>query len=270
MNEGQQARLKGLAEQIETAWQIDYVEQKCESAARRKPRLLPSYKTTEFIQQASDRDLMKHMGVPARFINQYPDLPDEVLDWLDLIQYTHRPTWERHDGRPSLGGLGMLFYGPSGSGKTTVACELLRVMVRLGKRNTDPDLVDLSMSHGWSMGRFVSWQDASETFRTAAGGNEDAQEEAETLKHSMYGISNSLDTANYLLIDDISRERSTEWNLGELQRILRFRHEHELTTILTTNHKPDDWGKYYGEVFPGFLHRAFVPVEFKEYRRAGQ
>jgi hypothetical protein len=263
VNEQDQMWLKELAAQIETDWIRDYKERGCEAAHRRMPRFRREYLVTEFLDSASDRDVYREMGVPGRYVrSDISPLNDGIREWLRNIQYIHNPTWERHDAQPDLFGIGLILWGPPSSGKTVTACALLLAMVRMGIHNTDPTLRNLD-EHGASMGRFVSWQDASELFRQAASGDEEMQEAAEDLKKAMRGHGTNLDAGNFLLIDDISRERGTEFNKGELQRVLRYRHEQGLATILTTNHSPDEWAEYYGDVFAGFLRRAFFGVEFE-------
>jgi hypothetical protein len=142
-----------------------------------------------------------------------------------------------------------------------MAASILRDLVRLKIRNTDPTMQVFAW-HGQCMGRFVSWQDSSELFRKASGGDEDAGERAAALRKSMRPGGPLENRGDFLVIDDISREKRTEFNLGELQRILRHRREWGWTTILTTNHDPDEWHQVYDDAFASFLSRSFIPVGF--------
>ena len=115
--------------------------------------------------------------------------------------------------------------------------------------------------HGAAMGRFVDWQSASELFRSSNSDDDDGETAAE-IRKSTIPTGPVAKRGDFLLIDDISRERPTEYNTGELQRIIRRRASEGFPTIITTNHAPDDWEQKHGEVLAGYLHRTFVPVEF--------
>jgi DNA replication protein DnaC len=71
----------------------------------------------------------------------------------------------------------------------------------------------------------------------------------------------TINRGDYLLLDDISRERVTEYNTGELQRIVRRRADNGYPTIVTTNHHPDDWEANHGEALADFFDRSFMHVE---------
>ena len=64
-----------------------------------------------------------------------------------------------------------------------------------------------------------------------------------------------------VVIDDISRERQTEFNQDRLHSILRKRNNECFLTILTTNFSPDQWADVYGPVLGAYMQRAFVDAE---------
>lgn len=218
------------------------------------------YPTDQFIATASTLELLDHMGIPRYVWPLKPrTLPDDAKSWLQSIQFRHRPVWEDQQAQPALFGNGIVLYGPSGTGKTVIASDLLRRLVELRIRNTDPTLTNRSW-HGQSMGRFVDWQYASELFRRAVR-SQSASEEADLLKASMVPAGDVMDRADFLVLDDISRERATEFNSGELHRILRTRFNQGWTTIITTNHNPVEWPSVYGDVLSKFMNRSFDKVQ---------
>ena len=223
------------------------------------------YSTDNMIKSMDDDELMRKMGIPERVARWVPsnpveELPHEVKFWLAHLPHIFRPLTNEN---LEMYAKGLILYGPSGSKKTSSAASLLLHLIRLGIRNTDPTGANKSW-HGWAMGRFVDWQDASEMFRQAAGGRDVLVEEAAAnLRWAMKpGGPTMMESGDFLVIDDISRERATEFNSGELHRILRHRENWGYPTILTTNHPPGDWQEVYGDVLASFMNRAFIKVEF--------
>ena len=222
------------------------------------------YPTDLLIDGSTDSQLMDHMGVPPRVaglaLRKGIVYPGPVQRWIDDANHTFRPLdYERDPVSGKLAGQGLILYGPPKIGKTTMAARLLLDLVRLQVENTDPTGKNWSW-HGWAMGRFVDWQDASELFRRAVA-DPDADADALLLRLAMQPNGNALNRGDWLVIDDISRERNTEFNSGELHRILRRRYENMFPTVITTNLSPSKWEENYGEVLASFLGRAFIAVE---------
>ena len=233
--------------------------------ARRYYRKKNPYPTDELIQRLDDSALLEHMGVPMRYhphaiaMHDQPML-DEIENWFQRLPYVFRPHMTYQKERPNLCGVGLVLHGASGTRKTTTAVATLLRLIRMGVPNTDPTGRNFSW-HGWAMGRFVDWQSASRLFREAVK-DEDADIEATGLRVSMQPGGPMTTRADFLVLDDISRERRTEFNVGELQRTIRRRFDQGYPTIITTNHSPRAWEDTYGDVFAAFLGRAFIPVEF--------
>lgn len=224
------------------------------------------YDTDHLIQGMTDRELLGHMGVPDHIreyaIRSQPDvLPAEIEFWIEHLPYIFRPQDDKNEEKPELHAKGLILYGPGGKGKTVMASTLLLRVIRMGIKNSDPSLRNFTW-HGWAMGLFVDWQDASELFRRAAGKDEEAAFMAADLVNHMKPGGEMDERGDFLVIDDISRERATEFNSGELQRILRRRQNYGYPTILTTNHSPKEWFDVYGDVLGAFLARSFISVEF--------
>lgn len=228
------------------------------------PRKLENgYPTDNLIKSLSDLELLRYMDVPPKYWDdvvhrEAMSMPLAVVDWAQNLPSIYRPL----PSAPNKGrfGQGLIFYGEARSGKTTHAARLLLHLVRLGIHNNDPG--GYNRWDGWCMGRFVDWQEASAVFR-AGFSSPEAGERAEALRNSMMSMGPMLEQANFLVIDDLTRERGTEFNVSELARIVRYRGDHGYPTIITTNHTPDEWESRYSEFLSGYLHDMFLPVQFE-------
>jgi hypothetical protein len=226
------------------------------------------YPTDHLIAGMTDEELLAYMGVPVKYIQYAVRLASEELDpdiegWLENLPYIFRPSFENQkvEGKDGLCGTGLVLCGAPTTRKTTTAAAVLLRAIRKQIPNTDPTKQNRTW-HGWAMGRFVDWQEASESFRSANAGDEDAEAFAVEIRKAMHPSGPMERRADFLVIDDISRERPTEYNAGEFQRIIRRRSDNGYPTIVTTNHPIDKWEAKHGDVLTGFLNRAFLVVEF--------
>lgn len=223
------------------------------------------YETDHLINDLSDIELLAHMGVPRKYIGHAAkmteeDFPKEVRQWLENLPAIFRPSDAHLE--PGLCGIGLIFSGPGAGRKTTTAAAVLLRTILRRIPNTDPTGHNFTW-HGAAMGRFVDWQEASEIFRNANAGDEDDALAAKALRWAMYPTGPVSSRGDFLIIDDISRERMTEYNAGELQRIIRRRSDEGYPTIITTNHPQEDWATQYGEVLAAYLTRTHILVEFE-------
>lgn len=224
------------------------------------------YPTNDLIDGMGDDLLLAYMGVPlsripeAWHIYKSQTFTPEILQWLDDLPDIYRPPVQNMVN--DFPGMGLIFYGKSGTGKTTTAAALLLTVIRRKIENKDP----LGLNNTWfgaCMGRFIDWQTSSELFRNAVGDTDTYGEEADELKRAITPAGSALRSADFLVIDDITREKGTEFNVSLLHRILRTRYNACYPTILTANYTSDQWFAKYGEVLGTFMQRAFIPVEFK-------
>lgn len=218
------------------------------------------YETDHLIDDLSDADLLAHMGVPRTYIDHavnWTDLPEEVELWIKNLPYVYRPSNENL--KQNMCGVGLVLAGPGSTRKTTLAAAILLRVIRMKIHNTDPTGRNFTW-HGACMGLFVDWQEASDLFRSA-NSDEDDELLAKTLRTAMIPSGPVVNRADFLVLDDISRERPTEYNAGELQRILRRRADNGYPTIITTNHPKDQWPANHGDVLAGFLRRSHIVVE---------
>lgn len=222
------------------------------------------YSTDHLVQALDDISLLEHMGVPLKVAaHAVQDIPmDEALHWwIGELPHVFRPDRAHLVVKPELVGHGLILHGPTGTRKTTTAARLLLKVIRMQIPNTDPTGRNFTW-HGCAMGRFVDWQVASDLFRRAAGQDEEVVDEAKAVARRMRPGGPMTERGDFLVLDDVSRERRTEFNSNELHRILRERHSGCYPTIITTNHDPSEWDDVYGEVMAGFMGREFTAVRF--------
>ena len=220
------------------------------------------YETDHLIDALTDEELLAHMGVPLTYIPHavaMKSLPKDVERWLASLPFIFRPSYERL--KAGMCGTGLVLCGPGSTRKTTTAAAILLWVIRKKVPNTDPTGHNFTW-HGAAMGRFVDWQEASDLFRSANDEDDDGSA-AKALRWAMYPTGPMSSRGDFLVIDDISRERPTEYNTGELQRIIRRRADEGYPTIITTNHPQQDWAKAHGEVLAGFIERSSIVVEFE-------
>lgn len=114
-------------------------------------------------------------------------------------------------------GNGLLLQGTFGSGKTYAACAVM--LSRLGEG-----------AHGRPLtARFVTMDDLLRECRATFNGYD--TEEAVVDRYANAGV---------LCIDDLGKERLTEWSLPILFSIINRRYERSKPTIITTNYRGID------------------------------
>lgn len=103
---------------------------------------------------------------------------------------------------------GMALIGPIGTGKTHLAASIANALLQTGKRVICMPSVDMLAK-------------IRATFKD--DGNDDE-------------IMNDLKTVDLLIIDDLGKEKATEWTSQTLYSIINARYENELPIIITTNY----------------------------------
>lgn len=221
-----------------------------------------------------DYGLLVAAGVPMTTARKAADLapysrPAAVKHWLNHLDYVHKPTEDKFKEQPDLIGTGLILYGPSGTGKTVMAAQILRDILRSNRMHWVDDSSRSRLLFSM-LGLFCDWQDLSEYLRQQHA--DTPPSEWETIRAALLGSPIAIRDGDdvqrgpffgggVVVLDDLSRERVTEYNLDRLHAILRKRHNQSLITVLTTNYGEDEWPKVYGPVLGSFMIRAFVSAE---------
>lgn len=122
-------------------------------------------------------------------------------------------------GFPSNPGEGLIFTGNPGTGKTHLAAAITNHIIGVHKVPV----------------KFVSYVDFLESLKAGFSGKEKEDE----VKR--------LNEIPLLVIDDLGKERTSEWSNAVLYRIVNMRYEHCLPVIITTNETISDLEKAVGE-----------------------
>jgi len=76
-------------------------------------------------------------------------------------------------------------------------------------------------------------------------------------------------TVPMLVLDDVGKERKTEWTQNILFDVINYRYEHLLPVIITTNFSYDDLANYIGDAVFSRLYEmgSAIATRGKDYRR---
>lgn len=169
-----------------------------------------------WLDESTDKGRESHSRIPARYRGAIVDVP-EVADWVRaLVDHAagQRRTVPRIDAGPSL-----LLIGATGTGKTHTAFGAVRA---------------LTVSGALCPWQALTAADLYARLRPRHG----VDSEAEFDKVSRAGL---------LVLDDLGAAKGTEWNEEVNYRLVNYRYENELPTLVTSNVPPRDLGGALGE-----------------------
>ncbi len=111
-------------------------------------------------------------------------------------------------------GEGLYFEGTCGTGKTHLAVAIAMKLINQGVPVICKTSIDLlaSIKQSYERDSTVNEEDVIEAYNTV----------------------------DLLVIDDLGKERATEWSVPILYRIINDRYENMLPTVITTNYNTDD------------------------------
>jgi DNA replication protein DnaC len=152
-------------------------------------------------------------------------------------------------------GRGMFFAGSPGIGKTMLSCIIGNAVLGLQKS------VRFTTLEGY-IRRSKRMMDLLSMSRV----DESAAEEWKV--HDDVQIS-TRGSIKLLILDDVGKEYSahgSDYAKAEFDFLLRYRFDHGLTTVVTTNLEPntDAWAEQYSKAMQSFLHEACIMVSFAD------
>ena len=107
---------------------------------------------------------------------------------------------------------GLIISGPVGTGKTHLAASVANALLNVGQKVICMPSIDLLAA-------------IRATYKE--NGNDEE-------------IINEFKTADLLIIDDLGKEKATEWSVQMIYSIVNSRYENEKPMIITTNYTPDE------------------------------
>ncbi len=141
--------------------------------------------------------------------------------------------------------VGMIFCGPAGSGKTHAAYAVVNLI-----KDANPDMIAYMTGYSQAISSLKA-----------------------EFAHDNYGEMSSVwdklnnDSGMYdgvLLVDDVSSQKLTDFELDKLMMFLEKRFNEYMPFILTTNVKPEDFKAIFGERLASRLFGYCVIVDFDE------
>lgn len=127
-------------------------------------------------------------------------------------------------------GEGLIFMGTTGTGKTHLAAGITNYLIARGVAVKFGNIVDIF-----------------DSARTAYSTDED--------------ILSQIKKYPLLVIDDLGKERKTEWTDEKIYSIVNYRYEHQLPIIFTTNLTADELTARVGEATMSRIKEMCSPVK---------
>lgn len=213
---------------------VDTAVAKLTVVPHREPPVPPT--PAELLRQALVR-----AGVPARYL-------DKSLDDFEAVAGTGRALSASRACvvKPA----GMLFIGKPGSGKTHLVVGILRALA-LGHVDIDPDFSGFRS-------RFAVVPEVLDTLRERIGDS--------SVPDPLPGLM----VAPLLVLDDLGREKPTEWVTDRLYVLVNRRYNAMLPTIVTTNYPLSELADRGYDAMVSRLRDSatIVNLDAPDYRRA--
>lgn len=189
--------------------------------------------------------------VPTRLRKRLSDLE------IDVEVYAHvedMVTRVATTGEPL--GRGLMLCGDPGRGKTTIAVAALIEVLETAPYEV---LGKTPYSYPMLPGFYITYARLIRKHKESWDGGDEA-DAAKDLIRSLYGEQTSDHwNTRVLVLDDVGKEHggASGFTVNTLHDLLRSRYDLAFPTIVTTNLKPQDWAREYGDAMGSFIREAF-------------
>lgn len=156
--------------------------------------------------------LMDESGMKRRFMNRTFETYKTDTPEREKAYNVSRSYAENFDAAFKRGN-GLYIMGGNGTGKTHLAAAIAIDLMR---------------------------REIPVIFRNSVTLMQELRDKLDHPDESIHGFYRSLREADLLIIDDLGKERCTEWTMSELYGIVNDRYEDMRPTIITTNYSPDN------------------------------
>lgn len=198
---------------------LNYERCKCKKAQeywedyeKKKAKLIEEEQKLKLLQEFSEKvqRTIKNSRMSKRNLNYKFDNFEENENNKNVIKNLKKHT---QDLVNDITKKGVIIVGPNGVGKTHLACSIANELIVNGKTVIYGTLINLlsEIRNSYNIENNIN--------------------ELEILK--LYK------TADLLIIDDLGKEKPSEWGLEKLFTIINSRYENDLSVVITTNYNQD-------------------------------
>lgn len=156
--------------------------------------------------------ILGRSGIKKRYLSRSFEnfIVNDVNRKAYEIAKSYVDNWQENKDK----GEGLYFEGTCGTGKTHLAVAIAMKLINQGVPVICKTSIDLlaSIKQSYERDSTVNEEDIIEAYNTV----------------------------DLLVIDDLGKERATEWSVPILYRIINDRYENMLPTVITTNYNTDD------------------------------